>query len=221
MDGCDSSLNADEGKGWMEETLQRDSSNDYKSSLHYGGSRTLKVQDPPVAHPGGRLDHLPPRTRRPGGWMNDGFYFTVTRLILASGLQKNKFLRSSVGESVSEKNSWLSSPKRIHPSFASPSTRPLFPRSRSFVARNENKRDVLFSFHLFVSCRASWIGRARETRRGSVRARHLVGRNFLHLNQRRRTPADVAARTTRSRNERRSERTQHYFLLHPRPSRFE
>ena len=30
--------------------------------------------------------------------------------------------------------------------------------------------------------------RARETRRGSVRARHLVRRNFLHPTQRRRTP---------------------------------
>ena len=113
----------------------------------------------------------------------------------------------------------VSSPKRIHPSFASPSTRPLFPRSRSFVARNENKRDVLFSFHLFVSCRASWIGRARA-KRGEVPSACVTSLEEISKS----APtdaADVAARTTtRSRNERRSERTQHYFLLpfllHPR-----
>ena len=86
---------------------------------------------------------------------------------------KKKFLRSSVGESVRKREKQLAvlSPKRIHPSFASPSTRPLFPRSRSFVARNENKRDVLFRFIFsFRAERLGSVARARNAARFHPRA---------------------------------------------------
>jgi hypothetical protein len=47
--------------------------------------------------------------------------------------------------------------------------------------------DYVFSSFRFVQSVLD-RSRARETRRGSARARHLVRRNFLHPNQRRRTP---------------------------------
>jgi hypothetical protein len=92
---------------------------------------------------------------------------------------------------VREKNSWLSSPKRIHPSIfresVHPSTLPAF----SFVRRakhEETGRTFFGSSFRFVQSVLD-RSRARETRRGSVRVRHLVGRNFLQpFNQRRRTP---------------------------------
>ena len=109
----------------------------------------------------------------------------------------------------------------IHPSIfresVHPSTLPAF----SFVRRakrEETRRTFFVSSFRFVQSVLD-RSRARETRRGSVRVRHLVRGNFLQSAP---TDADVAARTTtRSRNERRRERTQHYFLplpflLHPR-----
>ena len=107
---------------------------------------------------------------------------------------------------MSEKNSWLFRVQNasIHPSFASPSTRPLFPHSRSFVARNENKRDVLFSFHLFVSCRASWIGRARA-KRGEVPSACVTSLeeiSFIHS-----ISADGRRRRRRAHDDALSERT--------------
>ena len=130
---------------------------------------------------------------------------------------------------MSEKNSWLFRVQNasIHPSINLSRVRPPVHSSRVLVrSSRETRRNETYFFRFIFSFRAERLGsvaRARNAARFRPRASPRWKKFPSSIQSAPTDAADVVARTTRSRNERRREQTQHYFLLpfllHPRAVR--